>query len=406
MTAEPVAPPGPRRGFFADLSLQAAIQGLVVALVGYTSSVAILIKGLAAAGASEGQIISGLMVVGVAKGLAAIALSLWSRMPISIAWTTPGLAFMATTGAVAGGFPAAVGAFIVVGLLIIVAAFWSPLSRLVQAIPKPLANAMLAGILLKLCLAPFVAIRDLPALGLAILAIWLVMLKVARLWAVPAAVAFALALVIAGYGGSGNGGGMPAFRWPGFELVMPVFSPEVLLGLALPLFIVTMASQNITGYAVLSTFGYTPSMRQGLTVTGAATLTTAVTGAPPINSAAITAALCASPEAHPDPSRRYIAAVFGGVGYILLSILAAVTAGLVLRASPMLIEAAAGLALLSAFGGAMRGAVDSEAERIPALLTFFTTASGLTLWGIGGAFWGLVLGWVVLIFLQGRAGLR
>ncbi|MCZ8261623.1 MAG: benzoate/H(+) symporter BenE family transporter [Beijerinckiaceae bacterium] len=384
----------------ADFSLQSTLQGLVVALVGYASAVAILIKGLAAMGATEAQIASGLMVVGLAKGVVAIGLSLSSRMPISIAWTTPGLAFMATMGMLPGGFPAAIGAFLLVGLLIILAGFWTPLVRIVQAIPRAIANAMLAGILLKLCLAPFIAVRDMPVMGLAILVTWLVLMRFARLWAVPAAVALALGGV-AFQGGDGGG-----LRWPGLVLEAPAFPIEALLGLALPLFVVTMASQNITGYAVLTTFGYRPSLRQGLGMTGAASAVLAVTGAPPINYAAITAALCAGPDAHPDPARRYVATIAAGFGYILLAGLAAMAAGLVLRASPVLVEAAAGLALIPAFGSALRGALEEESERIPALLTFLATASGLTLFGIGGAFWGLLLGWAVLLAFRPRPDSR
>ena len=342
-------------------------------------------------GASESQIASALLFVGVMKGLSSILLSLRSRMPISIAWTTPGMALLAATGAVAGGFPAVVGAFILVGVLVIVAAFWEPLARLIGAIPKALANAMLAGVLLKLCLAPFVAIRELPLTALTILAVWLLLMRFARLWAVPAAVAVALGAV-ALQGGAAHLGG---FHLPVPIFVAPVFTLEALFGLALPLFVVTMASQNITGLAVLSTFGFRHSMREGLFVTGGLSVVSAVFCAPTINYAAITAALCAGSDAHPDPARRYVAAVFSGVGYILCALLAAIAAALVLHASPILIEAAAGLALIGAFGGAIKAATENEAERLPALLTFFVTASGLSLFGIGGAFWGLLLGWSV-----------
>ena len=380
-----------RRSFFADLSSQGAIQGIIVSIVGYASSVAILIKGLAAVGASEPEIASALLFVGLTKGIASIVLSLRSRMPVSVAWTTPGMALLATTGAVAGGFPAAVGAFIVVGALIVVTAFWEPLARLIAAIPKSLANAMLAGVLLKLCLAPFVAIKTLPLTALAILGVWLVMMRFARLWAVPAAVAVALGAILM-QGGAANIGG---FRLPSAIFVAPTFTLEALFGLALPLFVVTMASQNITGLAVLSTFGFRHSMREGLLVTGGLSAVSAVFGAPTVNYAAITAALCAGTDAHPDPARRYVSAVFSGIGYILCALLAAIAAALVLHASPILIEAAAGLALIAAFGGAIKAATEDEAERLPALLTFFVTASGLTLFGIGGAFWGLLLGWSV-----------
>lgn len=397
MAEERGAEPSGSRGFFVDFSAQAFAQGLIVAIVGYASSIAIVIKGLAAMGASEREIGSALLFLGISKGIAAIGLSLSSRMPISIAWSTPGVVLLVSTGAVVGGFPAAVGAFIVTGCLIVLAGFWAPLSRLVAAIPKPIANAMLAGILLKLCLAPFVAIRELPLIALAILAVWLVMMRFARLWAVPAAVGVALVAII-----TQSGGAIGGFRWPEPGLVVPVFTLEALLSIALPLFVVTMASQNITGLAVLSTFGYHPSMRVGLAVTGALSALTAPFGAPTINYAAITAALCASSEAHPDPARRYVAAVLSGVGYMLFGLIGALTAALVLHASPILIEAAAGLALIGAFGGAIKGATEDEEARLPALLTFFVAASGLSFFGIGGAFWGLALGWGVLLAFKWR----
>ncbi len=396
-TEQPVAP-GARR-FAADFSVQGALQGLIVSIVGYASSVAIVIQGLAAVGASEIEIASALLFLGLTKGVASIVLSLRSRMPISVAWTTPGLALLASTGVVAGGFPAAVGAFVVVGLLVTITAFWEPLGRMIAAIPKSIANAMLAGVLLKLCLAPFVAIKTLPFTALAILAVWLVMMRLARLWAVPAAAFVALGAILWQGGAAGIGG----FQLPVPAFVMPVFTFEALFGIALPLFVVTMASQNITGLAVLSAFGFRPSMREGLLVTGALSAVSAVFAAPTINYAAITAALCAGSDAHPDPARRYVAAVFSGVGYLLFALLAAVAAGLVLRASPVLIEAAAGLALIGAFGGSIKAATEEEAERLPALLTFFVTASGLSLFGIGGAFWGLVLGWGVLGLFRLRA---
>jgi len=357
-----------------------------------------VIAGLSAVGASTADIASGLLLLGFAKGLAAILLSLKTRMPISIAWTTPGLALLATTGAVAGGFPAAVGAFIVTGLLIILAGYWPVLARFVAAIPTPLASAMLAGVLLKFCLAPFVALKTFPAAALAILVTWLVFMRFARLYAVPAAVVVTLgAVAVTG----GDAVQDLSFAWPQPLITMPVFTVEALVSLALPLFIVTMASQNITGLAVLKSFGYQADPKLGLGVTGALSALTAPFGAPTINFAAITAALCAGPDAHADPARRYVAAVFSGIGYIFLAALAAVVAGFVARSSPILIEAAAGLALIGAFGGAMTGALQTENARLPALMTFLITASGFSLWGIGAAFWGLVIGWLAyLVFAR------
>jgi benzoate membrane transport protein len=380
-----------------DFSTQAAFQGVIVALVGYASSVAVVVQGLRAMGASPAEIASGLFFLGIAKGLAAIGLSLWTRMPISIAWTTPGLALLAVTPAVTGGFPAAVGAFIAAAGLIALTGLWPALGRLIQMIPKAIANAMLAGILFKLCLAPFVALKQMPLIAGAVLLTWVVMTKFAKLYAVPAAVAVAVGFIA--WGGTFAGSGMV---WPSITLVVPAFTWDAMISIAIPLYIVTMTSQNITGLAVLSTFDYRPDPRLGLVATGAASAAAAPFGMPTINFAAITAALCAGPDAHSDRERRYVAAVVGGVGYIVLSALAGVTTALVVNSSPILIEAAAGLALLGAFASATAGALQAEEDRIPAMAALLVTASGLALFGIGPAFWGLVAGCGLYAFFRLR----
>ena len=384
-----------------DFSVQALGQGLLVALVGYASSVAILIQGLVAVGASVSQIASALVMIGILKGVVAIALSWWLRMPISIAWSTPGMALLATIGAVAGGFPAAVAAFIVVGALIMLTALWTPLGRLIAAIPKSIASAMLAGILLKLCLAPFLAIGKAPFVAVAILVTWLAFMRFARSYAVPAAVSVALVTMAFDRPFAGIA---PGELIPHLELVMPVFTWEAMVNIALPLFIVTMAGQNLPGLAVLSAYDYRPRVAPLLLSTGAASVAGAPFGMPTINLAAITAALCAGPDAHVDPARRYVAGIFGGVGYVLLAALAGVAAVLVARSPPVLIEAVAGLALIGAFGSAMLNAVQEEDGRLSGLVTFLVTASGLSLFGIGSAFWGLVIGLAVHHVL--RVGVR
>jgi benzoate membrane transport protein len=378
-----------------DFSTQAALQGVIVALVGYASSVAVVVQGLRAMGAEPGEIASGLFVLGLGKGLVAIGLSLWTRMPISVAWTTPGLALLAVTPAVSGGFPAAVGAFIAAAGLIVLTGLWPALGRMIALIPKSIANAMLAGILFKLCLAPFVALQKLPLVAGLVLLTWIVMTKVARLYAVPAAVA--VAVIAIAMGGNFTGG---ASGWPTLTLIMPSFSIDAMISIAIPLYIVTMTSQNITGLAVLSTFDYRPDPRLGLVATGAVSVVTAPLGAPTINYAAITAALCAGPDAHPDRDRRYVSAVVAGAGYILLSGLAGLTTALVVNSSPILIEAAAGLALLGAFASATAGALQTEEDRIPAMAALLVTASGLALFGIGPAFWGLVVGCGLYAFFK------
>jgi benzoate membrane transport protein len=246
--------------------------------------------------------------------------------------------------------------------------------------------------LLKLCLAPFAAMMKAPLVAGAILATWLIVGRFARGYAVPAAVTVAL---VAMSFDKPFAGIAPSELVPWLEFVMPVFTFEAMINIALPLFIVTMAGQNLPGLTVLHTYGYRPRIAPVFLSTGAASAAGALFGIPTINLAAITAALCAGPDAHPDPARRYIAGIFGGVGYVLLAALAGVAATLVARSPPVLIEAVAGLALIGAFGGAILNAVQDEEGRLPGLMTFLVTASGLSLFGIGSAFWGLVLGLIV-----------
>ncbi|KAA0593210.1 benzoate membrane transport protein [Azospirillum lipoferum] len=387
--AAPPSSPSQARFLPSALSVSALVTGLLTALVGYAGSVAVVVQGLAAAGADTAQIASALVAVGFCKGVSAIWLAWRQRQPISIAWTTPGMALLGATGPVAGGFPAVVGAFLAVAVLIMVAGLWTPLGRWIAAIPKPLASAMLAGLLLKLCLAPFLAMMQAPGMGLLILATWAVVGRVARLYAVPAAVAMAFAAMALDPPLSGM---LPTTPWPSLLPVVPAFTWEAMVGLALPLFVVTMASQNIPGLAVLATYGYTARVRPTFLATGLFSALGAPFGAPTVNLAAITAAMCAGPDADPRPERRWQAAAAGGLGYIALTALATITATLVTRSPPILIEAVAGLALIGAFGGSLLAAVQAEEERIPALVTLLVTASGLSLFGVGSAFWGLLFG--------------
>lgn len=378
------------------ISRQAVVTGIVTALVGYGSSVTVVVNGLTAVGATTEQAASGLLALGVAMGVTAILLSLVHRMPISIAWSTPGAALLATTGPVAGGFAAAEGAFAVAGLLIIVAGLWRPIGRLVGAIPAPLANAMLGGILLNLCLAPFHALADMPLLAFPVVLTWLLVGRFARLYAVPAAAIVALLLLGFDVGGAGPHGLAQDDLWPHLVLTAPTLSWGAVVGIAVPLFVVTMASQNVPGLAVLATYGFQPPPRPIFLVTGFASLVTAPLGALTINLAAVTAALCAGPDADPRPERRATAAITAGVGYLLLGLLSAAAAALVATAPPLLIEAVAGLALLGAFGASVSAALKDEGERNAALVTFLLAASGLSFFGIGSAFWGLVGGLAVL----------
>lgn len=369
--------------------VQASAAGILSAVVGFSSSFAVVIAGLSAVGAGQAEAASGLMALSIAMGACAIFLSLRSRMPISVAWSTPGAALLATSGTLDGGFADAVGAFVITAGLIILSGLWKPLGRWVAAIPTPIANAMLAGVLLDLCLAPVRAIAELPGSGLAIAVTWAVVAKINKLYAVPAAVLVAIGLIAATAESSAIGIGS---LWPAPILVAPTFSLPAAIGVALPLFVVTMASQNIPGIAVLRANGYEPAPGPLFSWTGLFGLAAAPFGGHAVNLAAITAALCAGKDADPDPRRRYWAAVVAGAVYILFGLCAGAATAFISASPPILIEAVAGLALLGAFGASLMGAVSETRQREAAVITFLVTASGATFFGISGAFWGLVAG--------------
>lgn len=377
--------------------------GVVSAVIGVTSSFAVVLAGLSAAGADPAQAASGLVVLTALMGLATIWLSRRFRRPLTIAWSTPGAALLASTGAVAGGWPAAVGAFVVVGLLVVATGLVRPLGRLVGAIPAPIAQAMLAGVLLPLCLAPVRALVERPLLVAPIVVLWVVLSRVAPRWASPAAFGLALVIVMALADGWGW------LQAPRIALTVPSFSLAAMVGVALPLWVVTMASQNVPGVAVLGAAGYRVPWRYAMVLTGAGTALGAPAGAHAINLAAITAALPASPEAHPDPTRRWIACQANGVTCLLLAPLATTLAALVAAAPPGVVESVAGLALLGTFGAALAGALavadgtpDAAVARVPAAATFLVSAAGVTIAEIGGAFWGLLAGVVLHLALRRR----
>lgn len=373
--------------------------GLLAAFVGYASSFSVILQGLSAMGATQAQAASGLMALSIAMGACAILLSLVTRMPISAAWSTPGAALMATSAMPEGGFAVAVGAFMVSAALLVLSGFWRPLGRLIAAIPASLANAMLAGILFTLCLAPVKAIAAEPLAGLAIAATWLMMTRIYRLLAVPAAAILAIVLIAARAPATGLGieGLLPQPM-----LVVPEFTLAASLGLALPIFLVTMASQNIPGLAILKVNGYEPKPGPLFSVTGLFSLAATPFGGHAVNLAAITAAICAGAEAGPDRDRRYWSGIVSGAGYVVFGLTAGVVTAFA-SLSPILIQAVAGLALIGALSGAIHGAVAETSEREAATITFIVTASGVAILGISSAFWGLLAGAVVLAVTRFRA---
>ncbi|WP_431301749.1 benzoate/H(+) symporter BenE family transporter [Sediminicoccus sp. BL-A-41-H5] len=378
--------------------LQPVLLGLLAAFVGFASSFAVVLAGFTAMGATPEQAASGLIMLCVLMGVLGAGFSIIWRMPVSIAWSTPGAALLATTGAPAGGFSAAVGAFLAASLLLVAAGLWRPFARAVERIPPPIAAAMLAGVLLDLCLAPVRAVGALPWLALPVVLAWAVMLKLNRLWAVPAAVVVAVAALLLGPGLPGAG----AWEAPRLVSVTPSFEWGAMVGIALPLFLVTMASQNLPGYAVLQANGYKPEMRPVFLATGGGSFLGAFFGGQLVNLAAITAALCAGPESHPEPKRRWVAGLVASLGYLGFAMVAGVAAAVVAAAPPLLIQAVAGLALLASLAGALTSSMSSEPLRVPAIVTFVVSASGLSVAGIGAAFWGLVAGGALMWLLRPR----
>lgn len=382
-------------------TLHAVLAGVVCAFVGFASSFAVVLTGLHAVGASADQASSALLVLSVTMGLGCLVFSWRLRTPITLAWSTPGAALLATAAVPHGGFPAAVGAFVLCGLLLTLCGAVRPLGELITRIPATLANGMLAGVLLTLCAAPFLAVVEEPAAIAPVMLTWLLLVVYRRRWAVPGALAAAVVVMaIDGVFGAVDAGSVvPVLTW-----VTPAFDGGALIAIAVPLFIVTMTSQNIPGIAVLASFGYRPDTRPPLVYAGVASTAGAFGGGHAINLAAISAALAAGPEAHPVPSRRWVAGVSCGVTYLAFGPLSAVITQVAAAAPAGLVESIAGLALLATLAGAAAAALSVPSEREAAAVTIVVAASGVTVAGVGAAFWGLVAGGVLLALtrLAGR----
>ena len=368
-------------------------MGLLVAMVGFASSFAVTLQGLNGVGASPAEAASGLMALSVSMGVCGIVLSVWTRMPISVAWSTPGAALLATTGAIDGGFAGAVGGFIACAILLTLTGVWSRFGEWVACIPNCIANAMLGGILFGLCLAPVHAVAAYPLYALPVVLVWALVGRFYKLWAVPAALLTFMLVVVFVVG-------LPADLHSQIStnlVTTPVWiTPEInfqsLVNIALPLFLVTMASQNIPGVTILKVNGYSPRTSPLFFTTGVFSLLSAPLGGHAVNLAAITAALCAGEDAHPDSQRRYWAAIVAGIFYIFLGVFAALVMMLVSLAPAILIQAVAGLALIGPCANSLINAFEPTDTREAAAVTFFVTASGVSVAGISAAFWGLLAG--------------
>jgi len=384
--------------FFRDVNLPAATAGFVAVLVGFTSSVAIVFQAAQAFGATPELITSWMWALGLGMGLCTAVPSLVLRQPVMVAWSTPGAAVLATAG-LAGGFSMAeaVGAFMLCAAMIVLVGATGWFERVMNRIPMEIASALLAGVLARFGMQAFAALQTALPLVLLMLLAYLLARRLLPRYAVVVTLAVGIAWAAL------NG----QMRWSAVHLALavpvftaPQFSVQALMSLALPLFIVTMASQNLPGVAVMRATGYQLPVSRLITLTGLATLVLAPFGAFALNLSAITAAICMGPEAHEDRSKRYTAAASCGAIYIVIGLFGALVTGLLTSFPKELVVAIAGIALLSTIGNGLASALREQRHREPALITFLVTLSGITLMDIGSAFWGVVAGSLALFVQQ------
>lgn len=361
-------------------------------LVGFTSTIALIFQAARLLGASPDQVSSWVLALGLGMGLSTIGLSLWTRSPILITWSTPGAAVIASAAA-GVSLGEATGAFVVCGALMLVCGLSRAFERVMDRIPVALAAALLAGILAKFALQAFAGATAAPLLVLSMLLAYLLGKRWIPRYAVMAVLAVGTA--VAGWQGQVN---TAALRW---ELATPVWvapqwSWHAAIGMGLPLFIVTMASQAVPGVSAIRVAGYVPPVSPLMSWSGVFTILAAPFGGYTFNLAAITAAIVLSPHAHPQPTKRYTAAVFAGLFYVVMGLLGGAVAGLLTAFPPALVMAVAGLALLGTIANGLAAALHDVRYREAAIVTFLVTLSGVTLLGVGSAFWGLVAGALTL----------
>ena len=384
--------------FFRDLNLSAATAGFVAVLVGFTSSVAIVVQAAQAFGATPELITSWMWALGLGMGLCSAIPSLILKKPVMVAWSTPGAAVLATAG-LAGGFTMAqaVGAFMACAVLIILSGATGLFERVMNRIPMAIASALLAGVLARFGLQAFAAAQTALPLVVLMLLAYLLGRRFLPRYAVPLTLLVAVVTVVAN--GQFNAGAL-TLQWAVPVFTAPEFTFGAFVSLALPLFIVTMASQNLPGVAAIRAAGYHMPISRIITMTGVATLVLAPFGGYALNLSAITAAICMGEEAHADKDKRYTAAVACGLIYIAIGLVGAAVTGLLLAFPKELVLAIAGLALLGSIGGGLHAALKDDAHREAALITFLVTLSGVVIAGIGSAFWGVVAGALALFVQQ------
>ncbi|MFE9085085.1 benzoate/H(+) symporter BenE family transporter [Brevundimonas sp. NPDC003935] len=364
----------------------------VAMVVGFGGTVALIVQAGQTLGASPAQIISMVTALCLGISLPGAVLSWRLKMPVVLAWSTPGAALLAAS-TLGLGWSTAVGAFVIAGLLMVLTGLAPALGRLAERIPAAIASAMLAGVLLPFCLKLCLVFPSDIGLAAGLLAVFLIMRRVAAAWALPAVLVAAFAvLALRGQVGLPAGTGLFGQLSP----VMPAFDWKAAISLALPLYLVTLASQNLPGLVVLRAAGYAPPAGKLIFWGGLTSTVLAPFGAHGVNLAAITAAICTGPEAHPDAGRRWTVGVLYGLIYLVVALFAAPLAGLFIAMPTGALAVITGLALIAPLTGSLGGMMSGVEDREAAVLTFAATASGVALFGVGSAFWGLAVGFVAL----------
>lgn len=374
------------------------IAGAVASITGTAATTAIFLSAFVAIGATKEQTISMVAIMLVFYGALSIFLSWRHKMPLSVVWSTPGAALLAGSSLTGVGFANVMGGILITGFLLALTGLWPKLGELVSRIPKSIASAMLAGVIFNFCVAPFIASASYPTLVLPVIAVWILLYWLAPLWASPVAIVLAFTLI-----GINQGLSVSPSDWLiGINLVQPELSIASVFSIALPLYLVAMASQNIPGIAIMKSFGYEVPFRSSLVTTGLGTVVASFFGGFVMNLAAITAALNANEQAHKDPAKRWIASVSGGLVYWLFAVFAGIAVAFVYQTPRELLLAASGLALLPTIVNSFNVMVETAEQRLPAVITFLVASSGVAFFSVGAAFWAILLGLALIALLKLR----
>ena len=372
------------------------LAGTVASVTGTAATTAIFLSAFVAIGATKEQTVSMVALMLVFYGSLSILLSWRFKMPLSVVWSTPGAALLASSSVSGIGFENVMGGISVCGLLLALTGLWPKLGELVSSIPKSIASAMLAGVIFSFCVAPFAASAQYPMLVIPVIVVWIALYWLAPLWAAPVAIVLAFTLI-----GLNQGLVVSASDWfVNVALVQPSFNLASIFTIALPLYLVAMASQNIPGIAIMNSYGFKVPFKASLTTTGLGTVAASFLGGFVMNLAAITAALNANEQAHKDPAKRWIASVSGGVVYLVFALFAGVAVAFVYQTPRDLLLAASGLALLPTIVNAFNTMVENASERLPAVITFLIASSGIAFFSVGAAFWAILAGLLVIQILK------